>query len=132
MWAPDSLRFAGLGFEVTAVDYPTRASEFLRWRAKHRGLIVNFVDANEAIPTNSFDLLWAMDVLEHVLDPFSTCEPWLRSCRAFIFDTHTDSGSGGRHPFHFQHDYVKFGEDLARVGFAPVQGTNTLKIYKRS
>lgn len=55
------------GYQVTGVDFSPVAIEL----AKEQGINCQLVDLDTGLPfdDNSFDIVWAGDVIEHVLDP---------------------------------------------------------------
>ena len=60
------------GHKVTGVDFSTAAIKI----AKVSGLNCDVVDVDEGLPfkKNSFDLVWAGDLIEHVFDPIFVFE----------------------------------------------------------
>jgi hypothetical protein len=116
----DGLLFAEQGKQVAFVDINEPALDFLRWRLQERGLpgcVGTPAEAERWLPV---DLLWAMDVIEHLLDPMETLAPFLEACSAFIFDSDHVGKSAGRQPFHFQHDMKQFSAGLETFGLTQV------------
>jgi SAM-dependent methyltransferase len=67
------LLFAAAGIEVADADISDTLLAFARWRLERRGVVASFFDLKtETIPAGRFDLLTAVDVLEHVPDPVAT------------------------------------------------------------
>jgi len=67
------LLFAGAGIEVADADISDPLLAFARWRLERRGVKASFFDLKtDTLPQGRFDLLTAMDVLEHVPDPVAT------------------------------------------------------------
>jgi SAM-dependent methyltransferase len=67
------LLFATAGIEVADADISDTLLAFTRWRLERRGVRASFFDLKvEPLPAGSFDMLTAMDVLEHVPDPVAT------------------------------------------------------------
>ena len=67
------LLFATAGIEVADADISDTLLAFARWRLARRGVGASFFDLKtESLPNGQFDLLTAMDVLEHVPDPVAT------------------------------------------------------------
>ena len=65
--------FAGAGMEVADADVSTPMMAFAKWRLERRGLKGDFYDLKkDSLPISRFDLLTAVDVLEHVTDPVAT------------------------------------------------------------
>lgn len=101
----DSLEFAELGYDVTAVDFENLSTNFLRYRLDRRGLRnVTFINVDNATPSLCRGrCLWCMDVVEHLIDPVDTLTPYLREANAFAYGSEHTGRSGGRQDFHFQH-----------------------------
>ena len=67
------LLFAAAGIEVADADISGPLLAFARWRLERRGVKASFFDLKtDTLPNGRFDLLTAMDVLEHVPDPVAT------------------------------------------------------------
>ena len=66
----NALLFAAEGIAVTLADVSSTMLDFTRWRLARRGLAASFVDLNESeLPAGGFDLVTAVDVLEHLAEP---------------------------------------------------------------
>jgi SAM-dependent methyltransferase len=67
--------FARNGFSVTLADISSPLLHFSRWRFEQRALPARFVDLKAGpLPASSFDIVTAMDVFEHLVDPVATLE----------------------------------------------------------
>ena len=65
--------FARAGMEVADADVSGPMMAFAKWRLERRGLKGEFLDLKrDSLPLSRFDLLTAVDVLEHVTDPVKT------------------------------------------------------------
>jgi len=70
-----AILFARHGFDVTVADISSTLLQFTSWRLARRSLAATRVDLKTAsLPRYSFDLVTAMDVFEHLVDPVSTVE----------------------------------------------------------
>ena len=132
----DSLELAELGLNVTACDFDNEASRFLRWRAKRRGLDIRFVDAAtaEQILHKPVDMLWLMDVLEHLLEPRVSLRWAADLSWVVVHDTEHAGTSNGRHPFHFMHEDAVIREMWASWGFrehGSCGGRTGLSVWRR-
>jgi 2-polyprenyl-3-methyl-5-hydroxy-6-metoxy-1,4-benzoquinol methylase len=123
----DSLALAELGFNITAVDFDNLSSKFLRYRAERRGLDnLTFADIDHSqLATLQGDTLWAMDVVEHLVDPVATLTPVLARTRVFISDSEYTGVSAGRQDFHFQHDMADLGRAWAGLGYHAIEVPST-------
>ena len=68
--------FARHGFDVTLADISSPLLHFSRWRLEQRALPARYVDLKNGgqLPGNTFDIITAMDVFEHLVDPVATLE----------------------------------------------------------
>lgn len=70
-----ALLFIRAGIEMTLADISTTLLSFARWRIAVRRLQARFVDLKqEAIPVAEFDMILAMDVFEHLVDPVAAID----------------------------------------------------------
>jgi SAM-dependent methyltransferase len=115
----DALQFARMGLKVIACDFECESSRFLRWRAAQRGLEITSLDPakGECGLGASFDLLWLMDVLEHLPEPFESLNRVAGRCGIVIHSSEHDGTSNGRHPFHFRHSTRSMTEMWTNWGF---------------
>ncbi|MCP4304545.1 MAG: class I SAM-dependent methyltransferase [bacterium] len=133
----DALEFAEAGLRVIACDFNNVAADFLKWRATRRGLNIDFVDADilrNAPAAQRTDLVWAMDVFEHVADPATWLTRLLQHPDVVMYSSEHTGDSGGRHPFHIQHNSKLLPETLAAAGFSfdsLCSGTSGLRTYAR-
>lgn len=80
-----SLFFHQLGWDVSLADISTTLQEFAKWRLTRRGIEATYYDTSrEALPSETFDLITACDVMVHVPDP-----------RATLIDLHRALKPGG-------------------------------------
>lgn len=69
------LLFAQQGFEVTLADISSPLLRFSQWRLAQRALPACCIDLKAAaLPHQAFDIITAMDVFEHLVDPVTTLE----------------------------------------------------------
>jgi SAM-dependent methyltransferase len=117
----DALRFSRMGFETFACEYNNESSRFMAWRATQHALPIRIISPDDpALARVRVDLVWAMDVIEHLPDPASVLSRVLPNTNLFVYDTEHSGTSGGRQPFHYQHRF----EDIAQIaeghGLRPV------------
>jgi mycofactocin glycosyltransferase len=80
--------FARSGLAVTLADISSPLLDFSRWRLEQRGLAARLVDLKaEPLPGDTFDLVTAMDVFEHLVDPVATLDQLWASLKpgGFLF-----------------------------------------------
>jgi SAM-dependent methyltransferase len=69
------LLFARHGFDVTLADISSTLLRFSAWRLGRRWLPATYIDLKASqLPGQAFDLVTAMDVFEHLVDPVQTVE----------------------------------------------------------
>jgi hypothetical protein len=100
----DALQFAAGGLRTAVVELNELAAAFLMWRAQRRGIALRRLPIGGDKPREVFELLWAVDVIEHLWNPLDTLQPYLSASRLLIYDSEHKGQSSGRQPFHFNHD----------------------------
>jgi hypothetical protein len=70
----DGLLLLEAGYEVGFADFANPSTEYLRWRLARRGLEAPLYDLDSAPPPAGWDAAYALDVIEHVDDPFAFLE----------------------------------------------------------
>lgn len=129
----DGLMFAENGYDVFFVDVNVHLLKFVRFRLHQRGLHAWVGTPDELLETaHKWDMVWSMDVIEHLPDPVATLRPFLERGRGFIYDTEHSGPSGGRHPFHFDHSPQALAVQLASLGLEYAGEMLSLKIWMRN
>jgi 2-polyprenyl-3-methyl-5-hydroxy-6-metoxy-1,4-benzoquinol methylase len=80
--------FARAGFSVCLADISSALLDFSRWRHQTRGLAVQHLDLKlRQLPSGAFDIVTAMDVFEHLVDPVAAVDELWRTLRpgGFLF-----------------------------------------------
>ena len=115
----DAIPLANAGFGVTAWEINLLCRSYL----EHcRALSPDFTErltiprSFSEIPA-SFDALWAMDVIEHLLDPVAALGDLMDRTNLVVFESEHTSTSSGRHPFHFGESLGRFEVHLSELGF---------------
>jgi SAM-dependent methyltransferase len=67
----DGLALLEAGYRVAFADFDNPSTQYLRWRLEQRGLRAEVFDLDSRPPPDGFDLAYALDVIEHVDDPFA-------------------------------------------------------------
>lgn len=127
----DSLCFLEKGLEVYHADFDSPVSKFLKFRAGHRGLDkkLHFVDVTKCeVP--SVDLIWTIDTLEHMTDPYKIFDYVTAQTKVFAYFIDDDTEAGGRHPFHTVFKYDQFNNKLMEKGFKQVN-SNKLSSWSK-
>jgi len=128
----DGLEMISLGLDVHFVDYDSPSIKFLKYKLKKDGAkkLINQVYDVEEIFKNppKVDLIWSIDVLEHMLDPMKIFEVFTDKTKIFIFYIDSAEQNGGRHPFHFEVDYQEIEKTLKKLGFKK-ENHNTFQVW---
>jgi ubiquinone/menaquinone biosynthesis C-methylase UbiE len=116
------LLFARAEFTVTLGDISETLLGFARWRFEQRGLAVSCLDLRtQAVPSNTFDIILAMDVFEHLTDPVQTVEDLERALRPgghLFARIHEDDAVD--HPQHIVRDFGPTFARMRELGLAEV------------
>lgn len=105
----DGVKLLKNGYKIIFFDISIANLDFLSYRLNKEQL-ENYIIINtfsNLIDIN-YDTIWAMDVIEHLSEPFSIFSDLLLKNNVFIYDTDHAGTSNGRQPFHFQHNTEKF------------------------
>lgn len=74
--------FARAGFSVSLADISSVLLDFSRWRLEARGIVVQHLDLKrQRLPAETFDIVTAMDVFEHLVDPVAAVDELWRTLR---------------------------------------------------
>lgn len=116
----DGLNFIEMfGIHVTFVDFDSPSLDFLDWRLKDRNISSKMYDILPIGTSQkpSAELLWAVDVIEHMLNPFELLDHIGEYTKVVAFFVDDDDDAGGRHPFHFKVNYSQLDLKLKELGF---------------
>lgn len=115
----DTFKLCDFGIETTAYEINRKCIEFMKWKVQRRthNLPIIIDSLNKA---TTYDMVWAMDVLEHLYSPMDELKGILKKTRVFVYDFEHSGNSGERHPFHFEHDPVNIEKEWCRLGFKRV------------
>jgi hypothetical protein len=109
-----AILFAANGFDVAMADISSTLLKFSQWRLNRWNMPAISIDLKTSkLPKNAFDIVTAMDVFEHLVDPVGTVEQlWLSmKTGGFLFGRfHAECDAG--HP---QHIITDFAPTLARM-----------------
>ncbi len=114
--------FARHGLDVTLADISSAMVRFSQWRFDLRGMSAQFIDLKEGgLPSNAYDILAAMDVFEHLVDPVKTVDELWRSLKpgGYLFGRFHSEVDEER-PHHIVQDFDPTLSRLAALGFVEV------------
>lgn len=117
-----SILFARHGFDVTLADISSTLLRFSAWRLDRRGLPATYVDLKTAeLPVGAFDVVTAMDVFEHLVDPVGTVDRLAATLQAggFLY-TRIAAEADEDRPQHIVQDFGPTFERLTALGFVRV------------
>jgi 2-polyprenyl-3-methyl-5-hydroxy-6-metoxy-1,4-benzoquinol methylase len=117
-----AILFAQHGFEVTLADISSTLLGFSQWRLARRGLTATAIDLKVApLPSSAFDLITAMDVFEHLVDPVETVGRLWGALKpgGFLYARiHAESDED--RPQHIAQDFGPTFERMRALGFSQV------------
>jgi len=117
-----AILFRRHGFPVTLADISSRLLRFCQWRLGERQLAADYIDLNIlALPSQAFDLITAMDVFEHLVDPIGTVEQLWEVLQpgGFLF-ARIDAQPDEERPQHIVHDFGPTFDRMQELGFVQV------------
>jgi ubiquinone/menaquinone biosynthesis C-methylase UbiE len=114
--------FARHAFEVASADISSSLIEFSDWRFKKRGIPALLVDLKaRTMPWESFDLITAMDVFEHVTDGVAAVDQIAGALApgGYLYGRFAAEPDDVR-PQHIAHDFEPVFKRLHALGFEKV------------
>jgi 2-polyprenyl-3-methyl-5-hydroxy-6-metoxy-1,4-benzoquinol methylase len=117
-----ALLFANNGFDVALADISSTLLGFCKWRLGQRNLPAQFIDLKEStLPAGSFDIITAMDVFEHLVDPVAVLNDLHRALKpgGYLFGRFA-AEEDESHPQHIVLDFAPVFSRLAELGFQEV------------
>lgn len=114
--------FARHGLSVTLADISTPMLDFSAWRLAKRQLPGPFLDLKVTrLPPESFQLVTAMDVFEHLVDPVSAVDAIANTLvpGGFLFGRFA-AEQDANHPQHIVQDFSPVFDRLHELGFIEV------------
>jgi SAM-dependent methyltransferase len=115
-----AILFARHGFDVTLADISSPLLEFCRWRLAQRGLGATYVDLKSAsLPRERFDVITAMDVFEHLVDPVAAVDQlWQALKPGGVLFGRFAAEVDETHPMHIVEDFEPTFARLRALGGA--------------
>jgi dTDP-4-amino-4,6-dideoxygalactose transaminase/SAM-dependent methyltransferase len=114
--------FARHGFEVTSADISSSLLQFSRWRFEKRAIAARLIDLKERpMPEQSADMITAMDVCEHLVDPAGAVDQIADALApGGYFYGRFDCAPDDERPQHIVRNFEPMFERLRQLGFAKV------------
>ena len=114
--------FARNRLEVSLADISFPLQRFSQWRLEKRKLSAQFIDLKaDRLPSRAFDMVTAMDVFEHLVDPVETIDQLSDALKpgGFFFARLASEIDEDR-PQHIVQDFGPTFEHLQKLGFVQV------------
>ncbi len=114
--------FARHGFQVASADISSSLLAFSGWRFRKRDLSAQMIDLKQmALPNGAFDLVTAMDVFEHLVDPVGAIDQISDALkpRGFLYGRFACIEDDDR-PQHIVRDFEPVFQRLSALGFVQV------------
>jgi len=127
----DGLKMLDLGKKVAFYDFDNPSTEFLRWRLKKRNKKAKILFVGKVKEFPSVDLVWAIDVLEHMVDPREALVAISDKTKVFVHESKFGDKAGGRHPFHFNFNINILNRELRKRKFVWDRSFADLNVWIR-
>jgi 2-polyprenyl-3-methyl-5-hydroxy-6-metoxy-1,4-benzoquinol methylase len=114
--------FSRAGVRMTLADISTTLLDFCRWRFAQRGLSADFLNLLvDSLPAARFDMILAMDVFEHLVDPVEAIERLWRALRpGGLFFARIQVEDAGTHPQHIVRDFAPTFTRMRELGLVEI------------
>jgi SAM-dependent methyltransferase len=117
-----AILFARHGFDVALADVSSTLLSFSQWRLARRNLSARYIDLKaDKLPDGEFDIVTAMDVFEHLVDPVGAVDQLRRALKpgGYLFGRfHAEVDE--THPQHIVLDFAPTFARLRELGFTEV------------
>jgi 2-polyprenyl-3-methyl-5-hydroxy-6-metoxy-1,4-benzoquinol methylase len=117
----DGLFLIANGYKTYFIDFDCPSIKFLKWRAKKRNLEVEVYNIESLKVLPDADAVFAIDVLEHMVDPLDVIMKLSSSTKLFAHRSEFNQTHGGRHPFHLKFNEGILNNALVAQGFHPIK-----------
>jgi len=122
------------GLNVTVADVSDILQSCAKWRLQKRGIDATLIDLKAEQPQpESYDLISAIDVLEHVADPLATLTQLQRSLKPggiLVFDLIAGDADPDR-PFHLLRSKFPIRSEIRGLGFRRVEHFQKYLVYQK-
>lgn len=130
-----SLMFDGLGWQSTMGDISMPLLDFARWRVQRRGRPIGDIDLREPLPTNTYDVVTAIDSFAHVPDAYLSARELHKAMRidGYLFVNFDVREATDYNAWHLYSTSYGLQWDVRRAGFqhiATIAGGN-MEVFRR-
>jgi 2-polyprenyl-3-methyl-5-hydroxy-6-metoxy-1,4-benzoquinol methylase len=117
-----ALVFGSAGIAPTLADISTTLLDFCRWRLERRAIAASFVDLKTTpLPDARFDMILAMDVFEHLVDPVETAERlWKALAPGGVLFARIHAEDDVERPHHIVRDFEPTFARMADLGLVEI------------
>lgn len=126
----DGLAMIDKGYKAYFVDYQCPSIEFLNWRLNKRRISAEIINVEKIDKLPTADMFWAIDVLEHMLDPLWPVNKLSEQTKVFVHRSEFGNFAGGRHPCHLEFNEINLSKALREKGFKHIPWP-TLSVWVR-
>lgn len=131
----NGILLAGDGIEVTLADISDVMQRFARWRLERRQIRASFIDLKvTALEREHYDMISAVDVLEHVPDPIETLEQLTEALAPgglLVFDLIASAHDANR-PFHLLRSKYPIRSRIRSLGYTHVESFQKYLVYRKT
>lgn len=113
----DGLKMLELEKKVAFYDFDNPSIKFLKWRLKKRKLQAKILYVGKVKKFPKVELIWAIDVLEHMMNPTLILRAVSDKTKAFIHVSQFGEKREGRHPLHLEFNTKILNRALLKKNF---------------
>ena len=121
--------------DVTVADISDPLQQFAAWRMKKRGIDGHLIDLKrEPLEPEAYDLISAVDVLEHVANPLETLETLTAALAPgglLVFDLIASRPDSDR-PFHLMRSKYPIRSRIRSMGYRFVESFQKYVVYRKA
>lgn len=127
----DGLKMLELGKKVFFYDFDNPSTKFLKWRLEERKENAKLFFVGKVRKFPDVEAVWAIDVLEHMVDPTEIFKTITDSTKTFVHESRFGDKAGGRHPFHFEFNTQILNRELLKRNFVLDESFGNLNVWIR-
>ena len=117
--------------KVYFYDFQSPSTDFLKWRGRKRKKKINLLYVNKVKSFPKVEMIWSIDVLEHMVNPLDVFRAFSDRTRFFVHESKFGDKNEGRHPFHFDFNINILNRELIKRGFTLRNNFSKLNFWTR-